>query len=64
MGTRSRSAKRSDSAMPSQPTTAHEPVKFELPIDFDEILALAVFDVVARGKRRKFRRRSRRARPL
>jgi hypothetical protein len=31
--------------------------KFELPLDLDDILAVAIFDAALRGKRRRFRRR-------
>jgi len=41
----------------SAQTEEAEVAKFELPIDLDEILAVAIFDSVVRAKRRKFRSR-------
>jgi hypothetical protein len=60
MDSRLRSMKRGGSAPPTGSINDSEPAKFEVPLDFDDILALAVFDAAVKSKRRKFRRRGRR----
>jgi hypothetical protein len=40
-----------------------EPAKFQLPIDFDDIVAVAILDSVLRLKRRRSRSRSTTRRP-
>jgi hypothetical protein len=39
------------SAVKSNPA---ESAKFELPMDLDDVLAVAIFDTILRGKRRRF----------
>ena len=55
--------KNSEAATPAVQNKAGEPAKYELPIDFDDILAIAVFDSVVRVKRRRLRSRGTARRP-
>jgi hypothetical protein len=45
------------SSSPSTQNTTLRPEKFELSLDFDDILAVAVFDSVLRVKRRRSKSR-------
>ena len=55
--------KHSDSAASTDQSNAAEPAKFELPIDFDDILAVAILDSILRVKRQRPRSRSAARRP-
>jgi len=55
--------KKSDSGLSTVHNDTAKPAKFELPIDLDDILAVAILDSVLRVKRRKSRSRGAPRRP-
>jgi hypothetical protein len=60
---RANDPKNSEPAASTVQGNAAEPVKFELPIDFDDVLAVAILDSVLRAKRRRSRSRGPARRP-
>jgi hypothetical protein len=63
MNYRTRNAKYSDATLSSAQSEATNHAKFEIPIEFDDILTIVIFDSALRMKRGKFRSRSRPRRP-
>lgn len=55
--------KNSDSAASTVQSNAAEPAKFELPIDFEDILAVAILDSILKVKPRRSRSRPPARRP-
>jgi hypothetical protein len=55
MKQRGNERKEHESQLSSTQAKADETPRYELPIDLDEILAVAVFDSVLRVKQRKFK---------
>jgi len=60
---RAHDPKNSESASSTVRSTTAEPGKFELPVEFEDILAVAILDSVLRGKRRRSKNRAGARRP-
>jgi hypothetical protein len=63
MAHRTNNSTNKDSVPSTVQDKAAEPAKYEVPIDFDDILAIAIADSVVRVKRRKARSRTAPRRP-